>query len=105
MHREYTKNGYTISTDPGLLDLETIHSFLKNSYWAKNIQVEKVRKSIANSFCFGVYREAKQIGFARVITDFATTGYIADVFILEPYRGQGLSKWLMQGIMEHPDLQ
>lgn len=104
-----TINDFFISTDKSLLDVTCIHNYLSTeSYWAKNIPVAIVEKSIAGAFCFGVYKKEqtiKQVGFARVITDNATFGYLADVFILAPYRGIGLSKLLMQTIMEHKELQ
>lgn len=105
------KESFIISTDKSKLDLAVIHKYLSTeSYWAKNIPVTTVQKSIEGSFCFGVYKKDKlnenlQIGFARVITDKATFGYLADVFIVEDYRGIGLSKWLMQEIMNHQELQ
>jgi N-acetylglutamate synthase-like GNAT family acetyltransferase len=102
---EAIREGFSISTDKTRLDLETIHNFLKTSYWAKNIPLAVVQKSIQHSLCFGVYESSQQIGFARVISDYATMAYLADVFILEAYRGQGLSKWLMECIMQHPQLQ
>lgn len=93
---------YTYSTDKGKLDLNYIHHFLsKESYWAKNIPIDIVRKSIEGSFCFGIYDGHQQIGFARVITDYATFGYLADVFVDKKYRGKGLSKNLMQFIMDN----
>ncbi len=99
-------DGYTISTDQDKLDIEVIHQYLsKESYWAQNIPIEVVKRSIANSFCFGVYLHDKQIGFARMITDKATFGYLADVFILPEHRGKGLSKWLIATIHAHPELQ
>jgi GNAT superfamily N-acetyltransferase len=105
----FTVNDFFISTDKNLLDVNCIYNYLtKESYWAKNISATVVEKSIACSVCFGVYRKeqtAIQVGFARVITDHATFGYLADVFILKAYRGIGLSKLLMQTIMENPGLQ
>jgi len=94
----------TISADPALLDLDVIHGFLAQSYWARGIPRELVERSIRNSLCFGIYLEGRQVGFARVITDYATFGYVGDVFVLEDYRGRGLSKRLMTAIMAHPDL-
>lgn len=94
-----------VSTDKKLLQLDVIHSFLKESYWSKNIPIEIVKKGIENSLCFGVYIAKKQIGFARVITDFATFAYLADVFIVDDYRGNGYSKVLMNFIMNHEYLQ
>nr|WP_294790366.1 GNAT family N-acetyltransferase [uncultured Mucilaginibacter sp.] len=102
----FINKGFTISTDNNLLDLGLIHNYLdKDSYWANGIPFDKLERSIKNSLCFGVYFEGKQIGFARVVTDKATFGYLADVFILPEFRKQGLSKWLVQTIMNHPDLQ
>ena len=83
---------YTFSTDKTKLDIKVIHDFLSTSYWAQNIPIEIVKRSIENSLCFGVYFNNEQIGFARVISDHATFAYLADVFILEEHRGKGLSK-------------
>ena len=100
------KDGYEISTDKSKLNLVFIHQYLSvESYWAKNIPVEIVQKSIEGSICFGIYKEGQQVGFARVITDGATFGYLADIFITETHRGKGLSKWLMETILNHPSLQ
>lgn len=97
---------YTISDDKKKLDLAVIHQFLsQEAYWCKNIPVEIVKRSIDNSLCFGVYQGTSQVGFARVITDLATFGYLADVFILPEHRGKGLSKQLMAFIMAYPALQ
>lgn len=97
--------GYTISTDKNKLDIKIIHEFLSNSYWAKNIPIEIVKRSIENSLCFGVYHKEALVGFARVISDFATFAYLGDVFILEEHRGKGLSKILMKEVFSHPQLQ
>jgi len=98
-----------ISTDKSLLDVDTIYAFLSTCYWSPGIARSRVERAIENSMCFGVYDAGiaprRQIGFARVITDKATFGYIADVFVVEEYRGQGLSKRLMKAIVEHPELQ
>jgi len=103
------KEDFIISTDKVKLDITVIHNYLsKESYWAKNIPLHVVAKSIEGSICFGIYKkqnEKIQTGFARVITDKATFGYLADVFILPEYRGHGLSKWLIHEIMNHPELQ
>jgi GNAT superfamily N-acetyltransferase len=97
---------YSISTDIKKLQIAVIHHYLSvESYWAKHIPLEIVKQSIDNSLCFGVYFKNEQVGFARVVTDYATFGYLADVFILETHRGKGLSKWLMEYIMAHPKLQ
>jgi GNAT superfamily N-acetyltransferase len=95
-----------ISTDKTKLDIPLIHNYLsKESYWAKNIPLEIVERSIENSLCFGVYLDDKQIGFARIMSDYATFAYLADVFILPAYRKRGVSKKLMEFIKEHPSLQ
>ena len=96
---------FLISTDRSKLDVDVIHGFLTRSYWAEGIPRETVARSIENSLCFGVYHGREQVGFARVISDFATFAYIADVFILEPYRDRGLGKELIATIMAHPELQ
>lgn len=104
LHHEYRKE-ILLSTDKYKLDIITIHNFLKTSYWAKNVLISVVEKSISNSLCFGVYDLGKQIGFARVISDYATFAYFSDVFILEAYRGQGLGTWLIKSILEYSELQ
>jgi GNAT superfamily N-acetyltransferase len=102
---EHRQGKFVISTDRDRLDLDIVHGFLTESYWAKEIPREVVVRSIENSLCFGVYGDGKQVGFARVISDYATYAYIADVFVLESYRGHGLGKWMMECIMRHPWLQ
>ncbi len=102
----FLKKGFLVSTDNSMLDINMIHHFLGQlSYWGKNISLQTVKTSIENSLCFGVYQQHKQVGFARVITDFATFAYLCDVFILPDYRKKGLSKWLIQNIRNHPNLQ
>ncbi|GAA4378340.1 GNAT family N-acetyltransferase [Hymenobacter koreensis] len=100
-------SAFTISTDPARLNIAVIHDYLSyHSYWAPGISRELVERSIRNSLCFGVYdANGQQVGFARVVSDRATFAYLCDVFVLEAYRGQGLSKLLMQHIMAHPELQ
>lgn len=93
-----------ISTDKSLLDLEYIHSFLSQSYWAAGIPKHAVEKSINNSFCFGIYEEGGQVGFARVITDFTTFAYLADLFIDKGKRGGGLGTRLVEAILHHQEL-
>lgn len=103
---EEAKNNFTISTDKTKLDIDAIHQYIGGeSYWAHGIPLDVLKKSIENSMCFGIYDGSKQIGFARVITDCSTFAYLADVYVLEAYRGKGLSKWLMEFIMNHPYLQ
>jgi GNAT superfamily N-acetyltransferase len=102
----FLKSGYQISTDKNLLDVDAIYKYLnEESYWAKGIAFERLRKAVDNSLCFGVYKHGEQAGFARVVTDEATFAYLCDVFILPAHRRNGLSKWLMQTIMEYPGLQ
>ena len=97
---------YHISTDKSLLDLDMIHGFLREAYWCVGIPKAVVERSIANSLCFGAYDESgHQVGFARVVTDKATFAYLADVFVLEAPRGQGISKMIMEAYTTHPDLQ
>jgi GNAT superfamily N-acetyltransferase len=97
---------FHISTDPGLLDVALIHDFLANrSYWAVGRPLETVRRSLEQSLCFGLYEQGRQVGLIRVVTDRATFGWLCDVFVLEEYRGRGLSKWLMECVMTYPELQ
>src|SRR6185312_15158681 len=102
----FTEKGFGISTDESLIDFTAVYNYLHfESYWAKGIAEETLRNAIKNSLCFGIYHQNTQAGFARVITDKATFAYICDVFILPDFRGLGLSKWLMQTIVSHPELQ
>jgi GNAT superfamily N-acetyltransferase len=102
----WQRGNFIISTDKTLLQIDVIHKFLcEESYWAKDRSLEKTKTAIENSLCFGMYFEGKQIGFARVVSDFATFAYLGDVFILEDFRGKGLSKWLLEVIISHEDLQ
>ncbi|NER14144.1 GNAT family N-acetyltransferase [Leptobacterium flavescens] len=101
-----SENEFYISTDKEKLNLEMIHDYLCNhAYWCKGIDYKTVKTSIENSLNFGVYKGDEQLGFARVITDYATVAYLGDVFILPAYRGKGLSKMLMKELMEYPSLQ
>ena len=101
------QNGkYIISTDRALLQIDAIHKFLsEESYWAKERTREQTETAIKNSLPFGVYKGENQIGFARVVTDYATFAYLGDVYILPEFQGEGLGKWLMETIVNHPDLQ
>jgi GNAT superfamily N-acetyltransferase len=103
---EWTRDEFTISTDRERLQIEAIYKFLtEESYWAQTRTKEETIRAIKNSLPFGVYKGENQIGFARVVTDYATFAYLGDVYILKEFRGHGLSKWLMETIVEHPDLQ
>jgi len=101
----WTRDAYTISTQRERLDTQCIHRFLTTSYWAEGITLHVVERSLEHSLPFGLYHQEQQVGFARVITDYATFVYVADVFILEEYRGRGLSLWLMETVIGHPELQ
>jgi GNAT superfamily N-acetyltransferase len=109
----WEKDGFTLSTEKQYLDNNVIHHFLSvDSYWAKGISMEKVNKSIEkSSICFGLYEgnpakgEAKQIGFVRAVTDFVRFAWIMDVFVLPEYRGRGLSKWMMETMIEQSELK
>lgn len=105
MTAEWQRGEFTISTDPARIDLALVHEFLRQSYWAKDIPLEIVERSIQHSLPFGIYQGTAQVGFARVVSDRATFAYLSDVFVLESFRGQGLSKWLMEIILAHPELQ
>lgn len=105
MYCHWSQGEFEISTDPSQIDVAAVHGFLTASYWAKGIPLETVRRSIQGSVCFGMYRGRQQAGFARVISDRTTFAYLADVFVIETFRGRGLSKWLMQCVLAHPELQ
>ena len=104
-HWSASRDGFTVSTDPALIDLDMVHGYLTTSYWAEGVTKDLMHNAIEHSLNFGLYEGKRQIGFARVITDRATYAYLADVFILEPYRGRGFSKWIMQCVISHPELQ
>jgi N-acetylglutamate synthase-like GNAT family acetyltransferase len=99
------QQGFSITTDASKFQFDVIHGYLTRSYWSKGIPMEIVKKAVQNSFGFGVFHNGQQVGFARLITDFTIFAHLADVFILEQYRGKGLSKWLMHEILNHPLLQ
>jgi GNAT superfamily N-acetyltransferase len=103
---EHRRGEFLISTDRARLDLGVVHGFLTNCYWAKGIPRNTVERSIEHALCFGIYDgSGAQVGFARVISDFATVAYVGDVFVLDTHRGRGLGKWLMECIIQHPALQ
>jgi len=107
MAHEWRRGDYLISDDRALLDFDVIHGFLsRESYWARGRDRERVERSVENSLPFGLYRgNGRQVGFARVVTDYATFAWLADVFLVEAERGRGLSKWLVESILSHPELQ
>jgi GNAT superfamily N-acetyltransferase len=103
---EWERQGYRISTDPNLLDRDSIHAFLRESYWSPNLPRDVFDHSLQHSLVFGLYDEAgSQAGFARVVTDRAVFAYLADVFVFEEHRGRGLGVWLVETVLSHPDLQ
>ena len=102
----WQRDEYTISTDPSRLDINLIHDFISNhSYWGSGRERDVVQRSIENSMVFGLYQGDQQVGFARIVTDYATFAWVADVFVVPEHRGRGLSKWLMEVIIAHPKLQ
>jgi GNAT superfamily N-acetyltransferase len=102
---EWRRGEYLVSDDRWRVDREVVHGFLCESYWARGIPRHLVERSIRHSLCFGVYRGDAQVGFARVITDRATFAYLADVFVVDAHRGRGLSNFLMECVVAHPELQ
>ena len=102
---DYRRGDFEISTSRERLSLDVIHDFLTNCYWAKGISRQVVSRSVEHSLCFGIYDGQAQVGFARVISDFATMAYLGDVLVLESHRGRGLSTWMMECIVKHPALQ
>ena len=103
--QEWTHEGFTITCDPARIDRAAVHAFLTGSYWAQGISRELVDRSLDGSLCFALLEGARQVGFARVITDQATFAYLGDVYVLPQLRGRGLGKWLIRCVMAHPRLQ
>jgi GNAT superfamily N-acetyltransferase len=103
--REWVREQYVISTDRGRLDLDMVHGYVSTSYWAAGMPRAVLERAVENSLIFGIYDGSRQVGFGRAITDLATYAYLSDVFVLEAYRGRGLSKWLMECVLAHPGLQ
>jgi GNAT superfamily N-acetyltransferase len=103
---ELHRDAFTLSTDKARLNVPLIHDYLsQHAYWAQGRLLNTVRKSIEHSLCFGLYRDHEQVGFARVVTDYATFAWLCDVFVLEAARRHGLGKWLIESIVAHPELQ
>jgi len=103
--REWRRGTFVVSDDPSRLDKPTVIRFVSGSYWASGIPAMTMERAIAHSMCFGLYDGDKQVGFARVVTDRATFGYLCDVFVDEPHRGSGLGQWLVECVLQHPELQ
>ncbi|QYR19141.1 GNAT family N-acetyltransferase [Paenibacillus sp. sptzw28] len=102
---EISYKQYVISDDKSRIDVQTVLNFLANSYWASRRPPEKIKKSLQNSICYGVYHNDKMIGFARIVTDGATMYYLCDIFVLEEYRGQGISKKIVDVISNAPEFE
>jgi GNAT superfamily N-acetyltransferase len=96
---------YQVSTDPDRLDVDAIHAVLKHAYWCEGIPRELLARALQRSLCFGLYEGDRQIGLARVISDYATFAYLCDVYVLAEFQGKGLGTWLMECVIGHPDLQ
>ena len=103
--REWRRGDFAVSDDPARLDKATVVRFITGSYWAEGIPQATMQRAIAHSLCFGLYEGDKQVGFARVVTDRATFGYLCDVFVDESHRGEGLGQWLVECVLQHPELQ
>jgi GNAT superfamily N-acetyltransferase len=103
---EWSRDGYRVTDELSRLDAAAVHRFISvESYWAAGIPAATLERALENSLCFGLFRESEQVGFARVITDRATYGYLCDVYVDSAHRGAGLGKWLVQCVLSHPDLQ
>lgn len=102
--QEYRKDNFLVSTDPAKLDVDAIHTYLTRAYWATGRTREVVAQSIENSLNFGLYDGEKQIGLARVVTDYVLYAYLCDVYVLEEYRGRGLAKWMLGCMMSYPGM-
>jgi len=105
MTHEWERDGIVASDDPDRIDMDTVYGFLRSAYWSAGIPRETVEKSIRHSLAAGLYDGARMIGFARVVTDYATFAYLGDVFVLEAWRGRGLATWLTRCLVGHPELQ
>lgn len=105
MTYERTRGAYTVTTDPARLDLAAVHDFLVHAYWCEGVPRELLARAFANSLCFSLLTEgSRQVGLARVCTDSATFAYLMDVYVLPDHRGQGLGRWLIECVMDHPRL-
>lgn len=105
MIQSWSRDGFQVSTDPARLDLDVMHGFLRTAYWSVGIERSVIERAVAGSLNFGLYDGEGQIGYARVVSDRATFAWMCDVFVLEPYRGRGLGRWLITCVLGHPDLQ
>lgn len=105
MIKTYELNEFLITTDADKVNIDVVHELLSRSYWAEKRSREIIEKFIKSSLCFSLYHLDKQVGFARVVTDYITFGYVRDVFIHEDYRSKGLGKWLIDCVISHPDIE
>jgi GNAT superfamily N-acetyltransferase len=103
--QQWQRSEFLISTDPGLVDVAAVEGFLRQSYWARERPFETIRRSVENSLPFGLYKGGRMVGFARVVTDYATFAWLADVFLDEEFRGLGLGEWLVETALAHEDLR
>lgn len=101
----WKREGFELTTDPARMDLDAVHGFISQSYWGQGRPRETQRRAMENALCFGVFRDGVQVAFARVVTDKAVFAYLADVFVAPEWRGRGLSKWILEAVNAHPDLQ
>ena len=102
---QQSRGEYTITTDLALLDMDAVYGYLSRAYWCEEIPREMVERALRNSLCFSLFEGDEQIGFARVVTDYTTFAYLCDVFVLASHQGKGLGTWMMQCVMQHPELQ
>lgn len=105
MPEQWQRDDYLLTTDPAAVDVETVHAVLAQSYWAKGIPLDVVRRSVAHSLPFSLLRAGELVGFARVVTDYTTFAYVCDVFVLPEHRGRGLATWMMGCVVAHPELR
>lgn len=105
MHPELERGEFTLSFDLARLDGAAIHAFLSQTYWARHRSRELTDRAIRGSHCVGLFHQGQQIGFARAVTDRATFAYVADVYVLEPFRGRGLARWMLQALLHHPEVE
>ena len=101
---EWTRGKFSVRTDPDAIDFEAVYTFLSRTPWASGLSREAMQRALRESLCFSLFEQQRQIGLARVITDYTTYAYLCDVYVLEPQRGQGLGSWLMRCVLEHPNI-
>ena len=102
---EARRREFLVTTDPEKLDLEVVYGYLSRAYWCEGIPRHTVERALRHSLCFSLFEGERQVGLVRVVTDYTTFAYLCDVFVLESHQGRGLGTWMMQCVMQHPDLQ